>query len=171
MLVDELFLAWRRFRCGKKSNPNIDEFDYGLIANLTQLANEIERREYHHGGYRRIVVEEKKRRDLAVADVRDRIVHRLVYDELVKIFDKTFDPDVWSCRKGKGLHVCLKRTQKLVRKYHAHFIWRMDISKFFDNVDHVRLRAAIARCVKNPQTLYLCENIISSYSISGGGWG
>lgn len=49
---------------------------------------------YEHGVYGYKIVNEKKRRDIAVAGVRDRIVHRLLYDYLVAICDKNFDYDV-----------------------------------------------------------------------------
>ncbi len=168
MLYQRLLIAWQNFRKGKKATPEINRFQYDPFANLEQLVYEIDTRTYHHGGYRKVVIEEKKRRDLAVATVRDRVAHRLVYDELNGICDKTFDPDVWSCRKSKGLHKCLARTQRLVRKYHADFIWRMDISKFFDNVDHAILKKCLRRRVHNPQTLYLCDEIIDSYTLAGG---
>lgn len=71
--------------------------------------------------------------------MRDRVVHRYVYDELVKIYDKSFDPDVWSCQKGKGLHKCLDRTQNILKKYPNSYVWRADIMKFFDHVDHLML--------------------------------
>ncbi|MCL2451798.1 reverse transcriptase/maturase family protein [Candidatus Saccharibacteria bacterium] len=167
----DLFAAWRNFRRGKKPNTAIDEFAYNLTANLARLADEIERREYRHGGYRRVVVEEKKRRDLAVAAVRDRVVHRLVYDELVEIFDAKFDPDAWSCRKDMGLHKCLTRTQQLLTKHHANFVWRMDVAKFFDRVDHAKLREALRRRVQDPRLLYPCDELLDSYNCQTGGGG
>ena len=118
----------------------IDEFAYQLEANLIDLSREIETGAYRHGGYKRIVLKEKKRRDLAVADVRDRVVHRLLYDYLVGVFDKSFDPDIWSCRKGKGLHNCLVRVQKLLKIHPRSYVWRADIVKFFDSVDQETLK-------------------------------
>jgi RNA-directed DNA polymerase len=121
--------------------------------------------QYRHGEYDRIVVKEKKRRDLAVATVRDRVVQRLVYDYLVIIFDKSFDPDVWSCRKGKGLYKCLERTQVLLAKYPQAYVWRADITKFFDNVNQFKLLNCIRRrLVGCDRAQFLCSEIIYSYS-------
>jgi retron-type reverse transcriptase len=165
----QLFITWQSFRHGKKPNPAIDAFEYGLEKNLRQLAHDIETQTYRHGGYRHVVVEEKKRRDLAVATVRDRVVHRLVYDELTAIYDRTFDVDVWSCRKGKGLHKCLARTRRLLAKHRTAFIWRTDISKFFDHVNHEVMKKCLRRRISNLQTLRLCDEIINSYSCQRGG--
>jgi len=73
---------------------------------------------------------------IAVANIEDRIVHRLIYEYLVPIFDKTFIFDVWSCRKNKGLTAAIERVQKLFRGHKNFYCWRADIEKFFDNIDH-----------------------------------
>jgi retron-type reverse transcriptase len=158
-----IWSAWRRFRVGKRPSHSIDEYEYHLVANLDSLARGITNGTYRHGGYQHALVSEKKRRDLAVAAVRDRVVHRLVHDELVQLFDHRFDPDVWSCRKGKGLHACLARTQQLLKRHPYSYVWRADITKFFDNIDHQVLKTCLRRVVQETTLLYLCDEIINSY--------
>ncbi len=78
-----VYHAWQTFRKGKRATPEIDTFAYYLEKNIWQLSQDLLDRTYMHGPYKRVVLQEKKRRDLAVAEVRDRVVHRLVYDTLV----------------------------------------------------------------------------------------
>lgn len=166
-MLDELWTAWQMFRRGKKPSYAIDKFVYHIERNLADLARDIEQRVYCHGPYQKLTVTEKKRRDLAVAGVRDRVVHRYVYDQLVKQFDASFDPDVWSCRGGKGLHKALARTQALLAKYPDSYVWRADIRKFFEHVDHARLLQAIERRVaKESELFWLCEQIIASHTVT-----
>lgn len=145
MIYDHIYAAWRVFRKGKRPSRHIDEFAYYLERNITELTTQINKKTYRHGGYQRIVVSDKKRRDLAVATVRDRVIHRYIYDQLVARFDKSFDPDVWSCRQGKGLHRALDRTRQLLVCHADSYVWRADITKFFDHVHHDILRAELAR--------------------------
>lgn len=153
-----VYQAWLAFRKGKKPVLFIDEFAYNLEENIYILSNELTNGTYRHGSYQRISVQEKKRRDLAVAPVRDRVVHRLLYDYLVTVFDRTFDPDVWSCRKDKGLHKCLARTQKLLRRFENVYVWRADITKFFDNVLHDKLLDCLQRKIGDDDAaLWLCR--------------
>ncbi|HVV26182.1 MAG TPA: reverse transcriptase/maturase family protein [Candidatus Saccharimonadales bacterium] len=162
--------AWRRFRKSKRPSRAIDEFAYNLEANIERLADALTAGTYRHGDYQKVVLQEKKRRDLAVAGVPDRVVHRLLYDYLVNIYDKSFDPDVWSCRAGKGLHKCFARTQQLLGRYRDSFVWRADITKFFDSVDHGRLMACLARKLEPADpALWLCEEVIKSYHLNGAG--
>jgi RNA-directed DNA polymerase len=164
-----VYRAWRRFRKGKRPSRLIDEFAYDLETKVAQLAAELTDKTYRHGGYQEIIVQEKKRRDLAVASVRDRVVHRLLYDHLIDVYDKSFDPDVWSCRVGKGLHECLNRTQQLLRKHSQSYIWRADILKFFDTVDHERLSGCLYRKLReHDPALWICEEVTASYGTQSG---
>lgn len=98
-----------------------------------------------------------------MASVRDRVVHRLVYDYLVPLVDPKFDFDAWSCRKNKGLHACLIRTQRLLIRHKLAWIWRCDIHKFFDSVPHELLMNVVRKDVVCVRTRKLLEQIISSY--------
>lgn len=168
VIYNKLYAAWLAFRRHKKPSYPIDTFAYSVTANLQQLTHDIEQQMYQHGPYQAIVVHEKKRRDLAVASVRDRVVHRLVYDELMHVFDHMLDPDVWSCRPGKGLYGCLRRTQQILVRYPNTFVWRMDITKFFDNVNHATLLACLARKNLQPEIMLLCQQIIDSFHTQPG---
>lgn len=164
-----VYQAWLAFRKGKKPTGPIDTFAYNLEANLAHLSDDLTSRAYAHGGYQAIVISEKKRRDLAVAGVRDRVVHRLLYDHLLPRFDPGFDPDVWSCRTGKGLHKCLARTQHLLQKHSSHYVWWADITKFFDSVDQRLLLDCLARKIGYDETaMWLCREVTDSYSVQSG---
>lgn len=85
---------------------------------------------------------------------------------MVEAFDCGFDFDVYSCRKNKGLLAAIKRTQTITIKLKNYFVWRADIEKFFDCVDHQILAAATRRRITDKKTIWLIEEIISSYRIS-----
>lgn len=165
-----VYQAWLNFRKGKRPSQAIDEFAYNVETNLLELAAELANRSYRHGGYEKIILQEKKRRDLAVAGVRDRVVHRLLYDYLADVYDKSFDPDVWSCRIGKGLHKCLTRTRQLLRQHRGSYVWRADITKFFDSVDQGRLLACLERKMGSyDPAVWLSRQVIGSYQMRGAG--
>ncbi len=83
---------------------------------------------------------------------------------LVPIVDPRLDFDVWSCRTGKGLHKALIRTQQLTAKYSDTWVYRADVEKFFDNIDHTKLKDCLMRYVDNRVTLNLLNQIIDSYT-------
>ena len=153
------------FRQGKKASYDIDMFSYSLESLLSDLQAEIANGSYRHGTYRTFVVTENKKREISVASVRDRVVHRMLYEYLVPIYDQTFIFDVWSCRKGKGLVGAIKRTQDLFARYPNTYIWRADVRKFFDSVDHDVLKRILSFRIADPIALRLFHQVIDSYHV------
>lgn len=151
------------FRRGKQPSRDIHSFEQGLEYNLLRLCADLNTGIYEHGGYHHRIVNEKKRRDIAVANVRDRVVHRLLYDYLVPLVDPRLDYDVWSCRQGKGLHEALKRTHQLLHIYSHGWVWRADISKFFDHIDHTVLKEGLLRFTSDKTTQELLDKVLGSY--------
>ena len=139
------------------------EFEEHLPENILRLCADINTDRYKHGNYLHKIINEKKRRDIAVASVRDRLVHRLLYDYLVYKCDNHFDYDVWSCRIGKGNLAAINRTGNLLRKYPHSYVWRGDIQKFFDHVDHRILRRQLARYELGVKANSLLDIVIKSY--------
>lgn len=138
-------------------------FQFYLEMNLFRLHQDLESGTYGHGGYRKFTVCDNKRREISVSCIRDRVVHRLIYDYLVPIFDRTFIYDAWSCRTGKGLLGAIERVQSFLRKNPRAYVWRADIRKFFDSVDQAELIKLIERRISDPKALRLIREVVSSF--------
>jgi RNA-directed DNA polymerase len=110
-----------------------------------------------------MIVNDNKRRDIAVASVRDRVIHRMLYDYLVPIWDKTFIYDAWSCRKNKGLHGAIERAQLFMRSYPNAWVWRADITKMFDSIDKNKLKLLLRKRINDPTALLILDEVIDSY--------
>lgn len=161
--LENIYKSWFNYRKGKKPNIELDEFQYNLENELFKLHEELNVRTYKHGCYRKFTVCDNKKREISVASVRDRLVHRLVYDYLTPIYDKTFIFDAWSCRVGKGLLGAIERTQDFLRRNSMGYIWKADVKKFFDNVDHDVLKKILNLRIHDPNAIWLIHEIIDSY--------
>ncbi|MDP3696992.1 MAG: hypothetical protein Q8R55_03060 [Candidatus Taylorbacteria bacterium] len=161
--LENIWESWRKFRKGKTISSELDEFQYYLERNLYQLYLDLNSGQYRHGKYRKFIVSDNKKREVSVAPIRDRVVHRLLYEYLVSIYDKIFIPDVWSCRKGKGLTGAIDRTRQLLARYNRSFVWRSDVKKFFDHVNHAVLADFIKNQIGDLKALQLLNEIINSY--------
>src|SRR3989338_2441486 len=161
--IHNIWRCWYLFRKGKHKTKELQIFEYALEENLLRLHKDLNLGIYRHGPYFQFTVFDNKKREIVVPPIRDRVVHRMIYEYLVPIFDKTFIYDVWSCRKGKGLQGAIERTQFFAHKYRNGFIWRADIKKFFDSVDQNILLKCIERRVADPPALRVIREIISSY--------
>lgn len=166
--LKDIWKAWSKFRKGKRMSMEMHEFQYHLHKNLNQLYRDLNSRAYRHGPYKKFTVCDNKRREISVSSVRDRVVHRLLYDYLVPLFDPTFVYDAWSCRKGKGLIGAIQRTQSFLNSYPDAYVWRADIKKFFDSVNHEILANLILKRANSSTTNWLISLVIRSYSTCSG---
>ena len=166
--IASLYQAWRLFRKGKRYSPAITVFEYNLETELLSLQHDLVTDTYTHGGYEHFTVNDTKRRNIAVASVRDRVVHRLLYEYLVPIVDKQFAYQVWSCRQDKGLLGAIEVTARAMSRYRNGWLWRGDVCKFFDSVDHTILLSIIRNRIPGEQAYAICEEVIGSYAIGNG---
>ena len=161
--LKDVWALWWGFKKRKKPSRAFLEFEYNLEENLMGLWRDLRNRTYAHGNYKHITLHQKKRRNLALAPIRDRLVHRLIYEKLVEQFNPIFDFDVWSCRKGKGLAACLERARCFVAKNKSGFYWKGDITKFYQNVDKEYLKTLIKRKITDTDLLNITNIVIDSF--------
>lgn len=94
--LENIWRSWFEFRKGKRQTFEFHRFQYALEKNLFRLFHDLNSGLYRHSGYKKFVVNDNKRREISVATIRDRVVHRLIYDHLNELYDETFIHDVWS---------------------------------------------------------------------------
>jgi len=166
-----LFLAWEEFRKGKRDKVDVQLFEWELEQNIFQLHRELSLKSYRHGPYHGFYIADPKPRHIHKATVRDRVVHHTVFNTLNRVFELTFIADSFSCRIGKGTHKGVARVQSMIRKIsknetHPCYALKCDIKKFFNTVDHDILLATLKERIKDPDFLWLLEEIIESYTAS-----
>jgi retron-type reverse transcriptase len=161
--ITNFYKTWQLFKKRKRKTIEFREFEYYVEENIFELSKELLNKGYQHGGYREFEVYENKKRLIRVAGMRDRVVHRLVYEYLYVIFDKTFIFDVWSSRKGKGLLGAIERTQEFINKHRNYYFLRGDISRFFDSVSQRLLLKLLEEKLGSNLAMYICERIIKSF--------
>jgi len=171
--MENLLSAWQEFRLGKSSRLDVMEFEHNLEDNLFSLHEELKNNSYKHSPYHTFHIYDPKHWIISKATVKDRIVQHLIFKELYNIFDPTFIYHSYSSRLGKGTHLAVqnlaKATRTLSRNYTKPvFALKCDVKKFFASVSHQKLLGIIKRKIKNSQTSFLIEEIITSFPSGGG---
>jgi len=171
--IENLFHAWDEFKKEKRNKKDVQKFERHLEDNLFSLYEELNKKTYKHGTYQEFYVTDPKRRHIHKSNVRDRVLHHLLYKYLYELFDKHFIYDSYSCRKSKGTHKAVKRLKKMTRAVSLNYTgecWSLkcDIKKFFASVDHSILKELISRKVKDEEINWLINNVIDSFSSERG---
>ncbi len=170
--MENLLGAWREFLRGKRRRKDIEQFSLHLNDNIVILHRELEEKTYKHGLYQAFRINDPKPRDIHKASVRDRLVHHAVYRVLYPYFDRKFIFDSFSCRDSKGAHKAIARFcdhARIVSKNHTQTVWvlKCDIRKFFASIDHNILLTILRNKVKDDDTIWLLNQIISSFHTPG----
>jgi group II intron reverse transcriptase/maturase len=91
---------------------------------------------------------------LGIPNVLDRLIQQAILQVLTPVFDPTFSDSSHGFRPGRSAHGAARQVQRTIRRGYR-FVVDMDLSKFFDRVQHDVLLARVARKVRDPRLLRL----------------
>ncbi len=153
-----LCAAARRAARGKGQSQSAASFLFHLETEVLKLQRELIDGGYQPRPYRTFFVSDPKPRTISAADFRDRVAHHALCAALEPLFERAAISDSYACRPGKGSHAAARRARAFSRRY-GYFL-KLDIRKFFENVDHEVLKAGLRRLVKDARLLQLAGCII-----------
>ncbi|MFQ5858033.1 MAG: reverse transcriptase domain-containing protein [Anaerolineae bacterium] len=157
---ENIYLAYRKARKGKRGRPPAATFEFNLEENLVRLRDELASKTYMPGPYVSFYIHEPKRRLISAAPFRDRVVHHALCNIMEPIFERRFIHDSYANRVGKGTHHALDRCTQFARK--LPYVLQCDVKQFFPSVDHAILRGIIARVIVDEDVLWLVDQILES---------
>lgn len=164
---DALYKAYVKAKKGKTNRRDVIEFSLNYEYELKKIVSELKALTYTFGEYSLFYIHEPKERKILSAPFRDRIVHTwYVENFLVPYYAKSFMYHSYACIKGKGMHECSKNVLKALRKctkiYPKGYILKMDIAKYFENIDRSVLYEIISKRIKDKKFLCLTKKILDS---------
>jgi len=166
-----MFSAWQIFRRGKIRKRDVMDFEVHLEDNIFSLYEEVHNDIYKHSLYTHFEIFDNKKRDIFKAEVRDRVMHQIIYDYLLSCFDPDFIVDSYASRKNKGQYKALDTFRYFIKlassTYKECYILKCDVRKYFDNIDHIILLDLIKEKVKCEKVLKIIKEILSSYQSDG----
>ena len=157
---DNLLFAAKQTQRGKRTKQNVARFNFALESELLELQAELQAQNYRSGEYSHFYVYEPKKRLISAPLYRDRVVHHAFCNVVEPLFDRTFIYDSYACRKGKGTHRALDRTQSFLKAntYYLHG----DIQKYFFSIEHNTLKELLRCKIEDEKALWLIDEIVGS---------
>ena len=152
----DLYAAYMDARSGKRKKSGTFEFEKNIGAQIHKLHTELMDGSYMPRPYNVFEVYEPKQRTIYAPHFRDLVVQHAIYRKIYPIFDKPFIDQSYACRKGKGTHKASEFTQKEMRKYDGELYYaKLDIKKFFYNIDRNILRKLFEKKIKDKRFIDL----------------
>lgn len=165
LTYEKLLKAHLDARKGKGSRKEIILFNLKQEDYIKYLLEKLENKTYKHGGYTVFYVTEPKLRKIEKSKYMDRIVHRWLVDNILKpYFIPRFIQTTYACIEGRGMHKACLDMQKMMkhctRIWNNYYILKMDIAKYFDNIDKKILLDILEKRIKDKDVMWLINEIL-----------
>ena len=157
-------------RKGKGYRNEIILFNLKQEEYIYWLYEQLKNGTYKHGGYTTFYITEPKVRKIEKSKYIDRSVHRWIVDNFLnEYYVTTFISTTYACIKNRGMHKACLDVQKAMQHckviWNEYYILKMDVRKYFDNIDKEILYNIISRKIQDEKLLAVIKQII--YSTEG----
>jgi len=140
----------------------IEEYEKNLEENLKQLKTKVESWQYIPTPVRRVEIPKpggKGVRLLGVPIINDRVLHMAIKIVLEPILDPKFSESSFGFRPRKNQKQAVQQAQKIVQSG-KEFVVDIDLSKFFDRINHDRLIYRLKEHIQDTRILKLIGMIL-----------
>ncbi len=162
--VENLQLADIKAQKGKVKQYGVIIHNRNKESNLLQLQDMLLNKTYKTSAYTTFKVYEPKEREVyKLPYFPDRITHHAVMNILEPMFVNCFVTNSYSCIKGKGIHAAANDVKKALRDVAGtQYCLKLDIKKFYPNINHDILKQLLRLKIKDNDLLWLLDEIIDS---------
>jgi retron-type reverse transcriptase len=162
--IENLQLADQRAGKGKHWQYGVQLHMKNNEQNILQLQQQLLNKTYRTSGYQTFKIYEPKEREIfRLPYFPHRIVHHAVMNILEPIFVAAFTSDTYSCIKKRGIHAAAYKVRTALRDVPGtQYCLKLDIKKFYPSIDHHVLKSLLRRKFKDPDLIWLLDEIIDS---------
>ena len=168
-----LITATKRVKQNKGSpgvdGMTVDVVDDWLTAHGEELRQRLLSGSYRPAPVRRVSIPKASGgvRDLGIPTVVDRVVQQAVLQVLQPLFDPTFSTSSYGFRPGRSAHQAVLAAQRYVEDG-RHIVVDVDLSKFFDRVNHDILMGRLAKRIEDKRLLRLIRHFLEAGVMQNG---
>jgi len=140
----------------------IEEFDQNLEEEISQLRQEVLGWRYKPTPVKRVEIPKpngKGVRLLGIPIIKDRVLHMAIKIVLEEILDPSFSPNSYGFRPGRSQKQAVKAAKEIVNSG-KEYVVDIDLSKFFDRINHDRLIHRLGLHIEDKRVLRLIGMIL-----------
>ena len=141
--LQEAFEALKRGSAPGVDGQTVKQYEENLLENLRSLHQRFRSEKYRAPPVRRVHIPKgsgPETRPIGIPTVEDKILQRAVATLLEAIYEQDFKACSFGFRRGLGAHDALTTIWKKTTRLWGCWIYEVDIRKFFDTLDHGKLR-------------------------------
>ena len=165
--------AYRRVKSNKGSagvdGMTVDALQAHLDANWEAVKVALLNDDYYPQAIRRVMIPKPSggERQLGIPTVMDRLIQQALHQVLSPIYDPTFSEFSYGFRPGRSAHDALRQAQSYLNE-DKRWVVDVDLSKFFDEVNHARLLAKLRRRTTDKRVIHLIDRYLRAGMLEDG---
>jgi len=157
---DNVQKAWKRVKANKGvpgiDHMSIEDFPEFARAQWDRIRDSLMAGTYQPYPVKRVEIPKPTggKRPLGIPTVLDRLIQQAMYQVMMPIFDPDFSEFSYGFRPGRSAHDAVRKVREYIREGYCIAV-DMDLSKFFDRVNHDVLMHRVARKIRDKRILRL----------------
>ncbi|WP_275358957.1 group II intron reverse transcriptase/maturase [Xenorhabdus bovienii] len=170
---ENMLRAWKRVKANKGA-AGVDGLDIAQTVEHLRWAWPALRQQLLDGTYRPQPVRrvgipkpDGSERELGIPTVTDRLIQQALLQELQPLIDPTFSEHSYGFRPGRRAHDAVLAAQRYAQQG-RHIVVDVDLSKFFDRVNHDILIDRLKKRIDDPGVIRLIRAYLNAGIMEGG---
>jgi len=170
--ANALYSAYTQAKRNSDWKSSVQKYGMNVLLNILHTQRELRTGEYRQMPFVEFTLHERgKTRRIKSLHIRDRVIQRALCDQvLIPSLTPCLTYDNGASIKGKGITFTRNRFKAHLEKFYRQhgrdgYILKLDFSKYFDNIDHAKIKALIAEKVDDPLAMRLIEDLIDSFKL------
>ena len=166
---NNMYRAYRKSKSGKGFKKSSAKFGIMALEGINNLIEQLKNKTYTVSDYQEFKVYEPKERIIKTTSFKDKVVqHSLCDNVILPRLQEIFIYDNCAGQKGKGTLFGLDRLSEQMKRFYDRYgfdgyILKCDVSKFFYNISHEKLKAMVEHYFSyDPDICWLCKLYIDS---------
>ena len=164
--MDNLKKAHQKAKVGKGWYKEVKMVDENPDYYLEKLQKMLMDKTYQTSEYETFIKRDsgKEREIFKLPYFPDRICQWAIMLVIEPFLIKHFTADTYSAIPGRGTHLCLSRMKEAIKKdpQGTRYCLKLDVSKYYPSINHDILKQKYRRKFKDPDLLWLLDEIIDS---------
>lgn len=165
-LQDIIMIYEKQISCNVKNKKKLLNFERNKFQNLINIYYDLKNNNYNIEHYNIFLIREPKKRIVMSLNIHDKIInHYVTTFILIPKLEKYLDYRNIATRKNMGSDYGIKLVKKyieLLKKYNQVYVLKLDISKYFYNIDHQVLKELIKSKLTIDEYKIVCAIIDST---------
>jgi len=156
---------YKLVRKGVRNKKKLYDFDNYYSSNMSHIYDILKNKKYSVGRYNIFLIYEPKCRLIMSQKIGDKIInHFVAYYYLKELLEPSLIDSNIATRCGKGTSYGVRLMKRYLNELKGDdfYILKLDIRKYFYNIDHQTLKYMLGRKIKDKDVLDLIYTIIDS---------